>query len=130
MEMRHDPILNYKRTVLIVDDEEVNRLLLGSILEDDYNIIYAENGREAWDVISEKTSTISIVLLDLLMPEMNGFEVIKMMQRNVITAAIPVIVLTSEKAMEVESLRLGAADFISKPYDPCQGQPHGAVLRG
>ena len=79
MEMRHDPILNYKRTVLIVDDEEVNRLLLGSILEDDYNIIYAENGREAWDVISEKTSTISIVLLDLLMPEMNGFEVIKMM---------------------------------------------------
>ncbi|MCR4938105.1 MAG: EAL domain-containing protein [Lachnospiraceae bacterium] len=117
MEMRFDPILNYKRTVLIVDDEEVNRLLLGSILEDDYNIIYAENGREAWNVISEKTSTISIVLLDLMMPEMNGFEVIKMMQRNVNTAAIPVIVLTSEKAMEVESLRLGAADFISKPYD-------------
>ena len=117
MEMRFDSALNYRRTVLIVDDEEVNRLLLGSILEDEYNILYAADGIEAWDIINENTSTISIVLLDLLMPGMNGFEVIKKMQQNVVAAGIPVIVLTSEKKMEVESLRLGAADFISKPYD-------------
>ena len=117
METELDLFKDSKRTMLIVDDEEVNRLLLGNIFSNDYNIIEAEDGEDAWKIIQENRNFLSIVLLDLMMPKMNGFDVIKHMQSDPSTAQIPVIVLTSEKSMEVESLRLGAADFIAKPYD-------------
>ena len=117
MEKELDLFRDSKRTMLIVDDEEVNRLLLGNIFNNDYIILEAEDGEQAWDILQENKDIISIILLDLMMPKMNGFDVIKNMQSDPATAQIPVIVLTSEKSMEVECLRLGAADFISKPYD-------------
>ena len=117
METELDIFKDSKRTMLIVDDEEVNRLLLGNIFNNDYIILEAEDGEQAWNILQEKKDLISIVLLDLMMPKMNGFDVIKHIKSDPATSQIPVIVLTSEKSMEVESLRLGAADFISKPYD-------------
>ncbi len=117
METELELFKDSKRTMLIVDDEEVNRLLLGNMFSNDYNILEAEDGEMAWSLIQENKGLLSIVLLDLMMPKMNGFDVIKHMQSDPATAQIPFIVLTSEKSMEVESLRLGAADFISKPYD-------------
>ena len=117
METELELFKNSKRTMLIVDDEEVNRLLLGNIFNNDYIILEAEDGEQAWDILQENKDIISIILLDLMMPKMNGFDVIKHMQSDPATSQIPVIVLTSEKSMEVECLRLGAADFISKPYD-------------
>ena len=106
-----------KRTVLVVDDELINRELLGAILSRTYDVIYAENGRKAIDIVRKIPGRISLVLLDLLMPEVNGYEVLKTMQADPKLRKIPVIVLTSEKDAEVESLQLGAADFIPKPYN-------------
>ena len=106
-----------KRTVLVVDDELINRELLGMILQQKYDVIYAENGRKAIDIVRRIPGRISLVLLDLLMPEVNGYEVLKAMQADPKLRKIPIIVLTSEKDAEVESLQLGAADFIPKPYN-------------
>ena len=106
-----------KRTVLVVDDELINRELLGAILQQKYDVIYAENGRKAIDIVRKIPGRISLVLLDLLMPEVNGYEVLKAMQADPKLRKIPVIVLTSEKDAEVESLQLGATDFIPKPYN-------------
>ena len=106
-----------KRLILIVDDEVINQQILASILEEDYSLIFANNGKEAMEQIAENESMLSMVLLDLMMPEMNGFEVIKAMREDRALKKIPIIVLTSDKSAEVESLRLGAQDFITKPYD-------------
>ncbi len=108
---------NRRRLVLIVDDEYVNRELLGYILNDDYDLLYAENGKEALKMIRENSQALSLVLLDLFMPEMNGFELLEVLREDEELKGIPVIVLTSEKSAEVKSLKLGAADFIKKPYD-------------
>ena len=68
--------LKKPQLVLIVDDQEINRDVLGMILEDDYDIIYASNGREALQMIEEYRDRLSVVLLDLIMPEMDGFKVL------------------------------------------------------
>lgn len=113
--------LNYsekiKQTILVVDDELINREILGSILKETYNVIYAGNGKEALSIIQANSSILSAILLDLLMPVMDGFEVLDILKADAKYKRIPVIVLTSEKQAEVESLKKGAADFITKPYD-------------
>ncbi|MBR1693302.1 MAG: EAL domain-containing protein, partial [Lachnospiraceae bacterium] len=106
-----------RRLVLVVDDENVNRQLLGYILSKDYEVLYAENGREALEIIRENSQMLSLVLLDLIMPEMDGFELLEVLRADEELKRIPIIVLTSEESAEVKSLKLGAADFIKKPYD-------------
>ena len=106
-----------KRKVLIVEDEEINQQILSMILEQEYEIILAGNGREALDILQKDYRTISLVLLDLVMPVMDGFEVLKRIEDDPALKRIPVIVLTSDKSAEIESLKLGAQDFIVKPYD-------------
>ena len=106
-----------RRKVLVVDDEFVNRQLLGMIVGEEYEVIFAENGREALDLIRENRETLSLVMLDLIMPVMDGFELLELLHGDEELRRIPVIVLTSEKSAEVRSLKLGAADFITKPYD-------------
>lgn len=106
-----------KRLVLIVDDEHVNRRLLGKIIEKEYDVIYAEDGQEALDLIKKREKTLSMVLLDLIMPKMDGYELLALLHDDPNLSRIPVIVLTSERTAEVKSLQLGAADFIPKPYD-------------
>ena len=108
---------NGKRQILVVDDEAINREMLGMILGDDYDISYAENGYEALEKIRENARTLSLVMLDLLMPGMHGLELLQIMKDDENLSSIPVIVLTSEKDMEVASLHQGASDFIPKPYD-------------
>ena len=103
--------------VLVVDDQEINRDVLGAILEDDYEILYAENGQEALDIMRSRFDDLSIVLLDLIMPVLNGFEVLKVVRDDELLKQIPIIVLTAEKNAELEALQLGAADFITKPFD-------------
>lgn len=106
-----------RHTVLVVDDHEINRDALGVILEDDYNVLYAENGKAAMDIIHENYESISIILLDLMMPVMNGFEVLEALKKDPDYRNIPVIVLTAEKSAELQALQMGAADFITKPFD-------------
>ena len=107
----------FERSILIVDDEAINREILGNIIQSEYKVKYAENGKEALEIIHAEGNSISLVLLDLLMPVMDGNQVLKAMNEEGIITDIPVIVLTSEKSSEIESLKLGAADFLTKPYD-------------
>ncbi len=109
--------LKKPQLVLIVDDQEINRDVLGMILEDYYEIIYASNGREALAMIEQYKDRLSIVLLDLIMPEMDGFEVIARVRGDEFLNSIPIIVLTAERNAELRALQMGALDFITKPFD-------------
>ena len=109
--------LHKRHKVLVVDDEAINRMMLEKILGTKFEVVLAENGRQALNIILENKETLSIVLLDLLMPEMDGYELLEIIQNDDNMRHIPVIVLTSEKSAEVRSLNMGAADFIPKPYD-------------
>ena len=107
---------NGKRLVLVADDEPINREMLGMILEQDYEVLYARDGEEALDLIQTHHSLLSLVLLDLIMPKVYGMDVLKQMHKDPELSHIPVIVLTADSGAEVESLTEGAVDFIPKPY--------------
>ena len=109
--------IGLRRHILIVDDELVNREILGNLLSRDYVVHFAENGREALDILQKREHIYSLLLLDLLMPVMNGFETLEIMKSDSRLRSIPVIVMTSEKDAEVQSIKMGAADFIAKPFD-------------
>ena len=106
-----------KRTILVVDDVRAERRILEHMLEDKYNVVLADNGEEALDDLRKLQDTISLVLLDLIMPRMDGHQVLREIAKDNVLSMIPVIVLTSESSTEVTTLDLGAADFISKPYE-------------
>ncbi|MDD3164739.1 MAG: EAL domain-containing protein [Oscillospiraceae bacterium] len=103
--------------ILIVDDSKLNRTLLTRLLSDEYEIIQAENGRKAMELLQEQN--ILCVILDLIMPVMDGIAFLREFHENPEFHNIPVLVATSDaqKARERECLELGAWDFISKPYD-------------
>ena len=109
--------LKKPQLVLIVDDQEINRDVLGMILEDYYEIIYASNGKEALEMIDEYRDKLSVVLLDLIMPEVDGFTVLSRVRGDEFLKSIPIIVLTAERNAELRALQMGAADFITKPFD-------------
>ena len=92
--------LKLKRNVLVVDDVEVERKMLQHMLIKDYNVLLAANGREALDIMNQVHDTLSLVLLDILMPEVDGYEVLHEMGKNEKLSDIPVIVLTCESSAE------------------------------
>ncbi|MBR3017473.1 MAG: EAL domain-containing protein [Clostridia bacterium] len=110
---------NLKRPqlVLVVDDQEINRDVLGMILEDTYELIYACDGKEALEKIDQYKDKLCVILLDLIMPEIDGFTVLSHVRGSAELDHIPVIVLTAEKSAELRALQMGAADFITKPFD-------------
>ena len=109
--------LKLKRKVLVVDDEDVQRRMLSHMLKGHYDVLTANNGEEALNEMRENQDTLSLVLLDLVMPKMDGYEVLNEMMKDDKLKSIPVIMLTSEKSAEVKSLKMGAADFVTKPYE-------------
>ncbi|MBQ3372658.1 MAG: EAL domain-containing protein [Oscillospiraceae bacterium] len=119
---------NTKRLILIADDERINREILGEILKSEYDLLFAADGEETLEKIRQHKDTLSLVLLDVLMPVMSGLEVLKAMKADESLSRIPVVVTTSEKNTEVESLRLGAIDFIPKPY-PAVDVIHARIFR-
>ena len=108
---------NRKRKILAVDDEPINLAIIGEVLAHDYEVAFAADGKEALELLSDREADYSLVLLDLMMPVMDGFEVIRRMKADDRLRKFPIIVMTSDKSAEVRSLRMGAADFITKPYD-------------
>jgi len=110
-------ISNLKRHVLVVEDELINREILSNILSRDYEVHSAANGEEALRILRSGTCSFSLILADLLMPVMDGFEMIRLLKEDESLRTIPVIVMTSETDAEVRSIKMGAADFITKPYD-------------
>ena len=108
--------VNEKRLILVADDEQINRELLGAVLNSDYEVIYAADGQETLMQVNDHHNTLSLILLDLMMPAVSGLEVLKKIRDDPVLKAIPVIVVTADRASEIESLSLGAIDFIPKPY--------------
>ena len=115
-DMEYIPVIHARKNILIVDDVEMNREILGDLLADDYNIAYATDGVEALDILRSRKDEIDLVLLDLLMPNKNGREVITEMQVDEDLMDIPVIFVTVDQASELDCLKTGAMDFIPKPY--------------
>ena len=111
----YNPV-NVKRMVLVVDDEMINREILCQILKDDYDVITAVDGIKALAEIRDHRSELALIMLDLLMPGMSGLELLKLIKNTKEFNQVPVIVLTSDRESEVACLRMGASDFISKPY--------------
>lgn len=114
---KENQVLN-KPLILVVDDLEVSRAVLRSCLGNRYEIIEAENGEEALRYLEELHDKIAIVLLDLEMPVMNGYEVIHHMRKNKDYAPIPIIVITINERSEYQVKELGVEDVITKPFDP------------
>lgn len=107
-------------TLLIVDDMEVNRAILRSLFEQEYNLLEAENGEQAMMLIQQYRNSLAAVLLDVVMPVKDGYQVMADMVQNRLITSIPVIVITSEDSMEneVRAFDLGASDIIIKPFEP------------
>ena len=106
--------MNEKKKILIVDDSEMNRALLTDMLEDDYEILEAENGLEATQILHAHELDICIVLLDIVMPVMDGFETLAMMNKKGWIKSIPVIMISAETASTYmdRAYGLGAVDYI------------------
>ena len=111
--------MSEKSKVLVVDDKQVERVMLKKILDGTYEIVEAENGKEAFEILYEKRTEITAVLLDIVMPEYDGYYFLERYHKAQMYQAIPVVVLTMEVDIETEikCLGMGAWDFIRKPYD-------------
>lgn len=108
-----------KPRILIVDDSEFNRAILKEILEETYEIIEADGGNEALHKIDEYGMKISLVLLDIIMPEKDGFEVLKYMEEESLISDIPVIIISSEDSANYirRAYEMGVSDYINRPFD-------------
>jgi len=107
-----------KNSILIVDDEVLNLKMLRSVLHEEYTVYTAKDGLSAIGIANANKP--DLILLDILMPEMDGYEVLAILKNNVITRHIPVIFITGldSKAEEEKGLSMDAADYISKPFSP------------
>ena len=108
-----------KQQILIVDDSEINREILKEILKEDYRILEAANGEECLEQLERYGTGISLVLLDIVMPEMDGFEVLAAMNQNHWIEDIPVIMISSEDSDSYirRAYEMGVSDYISRPFD-------------
>ena len=107
-----------KSRILIVDDSGMNRMMLSELLEDRYDILEASNGVEALALIRQNLSSLDLVLLDIVMPELDGFGVLAHMKKCHWLEFIPVIMISSEgdSSYIEKAFNLGASDYIQRPY--------------
>ena len=108
-----------KPSVLIVDDSEMNRIILNEMLKDEYRVLEADNGRTALDMVDRYGDELSLVLLDIIMPGMNGFEVLGELSCRTVADSLPVIMISSEDSDDVvlRAYELGASDYINRPFN-------------
>ena len=110
--------MDKRQNILIVDDSKFNRDILKEILGEKYNYLEAENGNQAIQMIGENIG-IDLMLLDINMPQMNGFEVLKIMKRSQCIEETPVIMISSEESVDTmrEAYEMGITDYITRPFD-------------
>lgn len=111
--------INKKPKILIVDDVELNRAFLNDILEDEYDILEASNGKEALELLETYGEKIQVMLLDVVMPVMDGFEVLLIMNKERWIETIPVIMISAETSSDYTNrgFEMGVSDYISRPFD-------------
>ena len=106
--------------ILVVDDSSINRTILANMLQSDFNIMEADNGRKALEIMREPENRIALVLLDIVMPVMNGYDVLEEARNDPDLRQMPIVVLTGAETSENEimALEYGATDYLKKPYNP------------
>ncbi len=104
-----------KKKILIIDDAEVNQLLLSRILGD-YELLNAYNGGEAFERLQENKGSLDLIILDLVLPDTNGLEILKFIKGDDELKEIPVIVMSAQVQMEQTSMEMGAVEFWKKPF--------------
>ena len=109
-----------RKHILVVEDNELNRAMLCEILAEQYSVLEAGNGREALDILGQSRDSVSLILLDVMMPVMDGYTFLDRLREDPELSLIPVIVMTqgSSEEDEVAALAHGATDFVPKPYRP------------
>jgi len=110
--------MGVKKTILIVDDDRMNLVTAQKFLMEEYKVIGVNSGKQAFKYLMKFRP--DLILLDIFMPEIGGFEVMKLLQENKDWCKIPVIFLTADRKTETESkcFQMGAHDFITKPFEP------------
>lgn len=111
-------VKNLDKIILVVDDDRTNLIMAEKLLGEDYRVILVSSGAQALRYLEKKRA--DLILLDINMPQMDGFEVMRTIKENDAWSKIPVIFLTADKdtATEVECLKMGAVDFVGKPFEP------------
>ena len=109
-----------KKQILVVEDNEINRAILCEILSCDYRVLEAENGQEALNILRQHKDSVALILLDVMMPVMDGYTFLDRVKEDNELSLIPVIVTTQSgsESDEVAALAHGATDFVPKPYRP------------
>jgi putative two-component system response regulator len=109
----------FMQKILIVDDSEMNRIILSEMLSDEYEVMEAEDGAQALAILEQHNMEISLVLLDIVMPNMDGYEVLDVMNEKHWIEGVPVIMISAENSPSnvARAYELGVADFISRPFD-------------
>lgn len=112
-------VLGEKPVILLVDDSMMNRMMLAGILGEDYRILEAENGKQCLELLRANAGQTSLVLLDINMPVMDGFEVLRTMNTNHTIEDVPVIMISSDDSEEAirKAYELGASDYVNRPFD-------------
>ena len=108
------------RKILIIEDNMMNREILNGILSEEYDILEAENGAEGLEILKKNFKDLSVILLDLQMPVMDGFEFMDRVRQDALISSVPIIVMTADEKADTESrcMELGAVEFLEKPYNP------------
>ena len=112
--------LNTKKKILVVDDKGMNRYMLGGIFRDNYEIIEAGGGMEAIAIIDKEYDELAVILLDIIMPGIDGFGVLERMKEQDYLNRVPVVIVTddSSEATAVKAFEYKVADMVIKPFEP------------
>lgn len=112
--------VNTKNKILVVDDKGINRYMLGDIFRDEYEIVEASGGQMAIDIMEADAWNLAVVLLDIIMPVMNGFGVLEYMKKKGLLDRLPVVIVTDDDSEETgdRAFEYKVADLVVKPFAP------------
>ena len=112
--------MNLKNKILVVDDKGINRYMLGGIFKEEYEIVEASGGQSAIEIIDDMKDELAIVLLDIIMPGIDGFGVLEHMKKNNYLDSLPVVVVTDDASEEtsIRAFEYKVSDIVIKPYEP------------
>lgn len=113
-------ILEIRKKILVVDDKGINRYMLGSIFKDDYEIVEAKGGKEAIEIIEKEGKELAVMLLDIIMPGIDGFGVLDYLKRRDMLNIVPVVIVTDDSSEETsaKAFEYNIADMVIKPFEP------------
>lgn len=112
--------MNLKNKILVVDDKGINRYMLGGIFKEEYEVLEAGGGQQAIDIIDGERDELAVVLLDIIMPGIDGFGVLEYMREKEYLDKLPVVIVTDDSSEEtsVKAFEYNVSDMVIKPFEP------------